>query len=318
MDALIHRLNAVIEEVLIARNMHLSARDFEQFYASYLANKEEAKGVEIADDVRLGLYLACRMPATTAALLRIFLDLPSEFKPRTISDLGSGSGSAIVAATEVFQSIERVTAVDANEELMGLASVILGKLGSSFAYKVETGSYLSMDSFANADLVTLSYTLNEIPTAERLHVVARAWAATTGMLVVVEPGSNPGFTTIMDIRDWAIEEGIHVLAPCSHHGVCPLRAIDWCHFHARFPRSKRLLQVKRGTLGYEDEPYTYIVLSRKVYDRGGNRILRAPTKVAHGLKVGVCTPSVVTEKIVPKSDSGYKQLKRLRAGDRLC
>ncbi len=316
MEAFIHKLNAHIEEILVHRKINLSARNFDDFRAAYVTNKQTNSGVSLSADVQLGLYLACRMPGTVSALARIFSDFPGDFHPRTLCDLGSGSGSAIVASANQFQTLTHAIAVDSNPELMRLGEEIQTRMTMDIGCKYVRESYTSYTPEHTCDLVTLSYTLNEIPENKRLSVVANAWAQCTGFMVIVEPGSKAGFATIMQMRDWALAQGIHIYAPCSHRGVCPLRANDWCHFHARFPRSKRLLQVKRGSRGYEDEPYTYLVLSRKEYDPRGQRVLSMPSKIPQGLTVSLCAPEYVKEKIVPKKDTHFKHVKRLKAGQR--
>lgn len=317
MESFIHKLNAHIEAILVQRKINFSVRDFDDFHAAYVRNKNTATGVPLKADIQRGLYLACRMPATVAAAHRVLSELPHDFYPRTQCDLGSGTGSAIVAAAARFPTLSQVTAIDANAQLLAMGEEILTRMTPALRRESIVESYGVGNVMTRADLVTLSYTLNEIPENQRLSVVANAWSHCTGFLVVVEPGSKAGFATIMQIRDWALAQGIYVYAPCSHQGVCPLRERDWCHFHTRFTRSKRLLQVKRGSRGYEDEPYSYLILSRLPVDRGGQRILSAPTKIPYGLKVSLCAPDTAEEKIYAKKDEQYKRLKHMNAGAKI-
>lgn len=53
-------------------------------------------------------------------------------------------------------------------------------------------------------------------------------------LLLVEPGTRLGGTTIMRLRALALERGLKALAPCAHDAACPLLAgrgsRSWCHF----------------------------------------------------------------------------------------
>ncbi len=53
-------------------------------------------------------------------------------------------------------------------------------------------------------------------------------------LLFVEPGTRLGGSTIMDLRQLAVEGGLTALAPCPHQAACPLSdgqgGRTWCHF----------------------------------------------------------------------------------------
>lgn len=53
-------------------------------------------------------------------------------------------------------------------------------------------------------------------------------------LLFVEPGTRLGGSTIMDLRQLAVEGGLTALAPCPHQAACPLSGGQgrrtWCHF----------------------------------------------------------------------------------------
>ncbi|MFT4302911.1 MAG: small ribosomal subunit Rsm22 family protein [Desulfovibrio sp.] len=53
-------------------------------------------------------------------------------------------------------------------------------------------------------------------------------------LLFVEPGTRLGGSTIMDLRQLAVEGGLTALAPCPHQADCPLLGRQggrtWCHF----------------------------------------------------------------------------------------
>ena len=49
-------------------------------------------------------------------------------------------------------------------------------------------------------------------------------------LLLVEPGTRLGGTTLMRLRELAVEGGLHAVAPCTADTPCPLRRGAWCHF----------------------------------------------------------------------------------------
>lgn len=56
-----------------------------------------------------------------------------------------------------------------------------------------------------------------------------------GLFVYVEQGSPKGFRFLSSFRNWIIEkprEEASIVAPCPHHGECPLlsKTRTWCHF----------------------------------------------------------------------------------------
>src|SRR5262249_23081192 len=112
---------------------------------------------------------------------------------------------------------------------------------------------LTTDALPAADLVIASFVIAEI--AEPSSVVTKLYAATTDVLVLIEPGTPQGFDRIRDARAQLLEQGAHILAPCTHANACPMGGSDWCHFTQRLPRSRDHMQAKGASVPYEDERY---------------------------------------------------------------
>ena len=49
-------------------------------------------------------------------------------------------------------------------------------------------------------------------------------------LLFVEPGTRLGGTTLMRLRELALEGGLHAVVPCTADTPCPLSRGAWCHF----------------------------------------------------------------------------------------
>jgi ribosomal protein RSM22 (predicted rRNA methylase) len=175
-------------------------------------------------------------------------------------------------------------------------------------------------SWPASDLVVAAYALAELPAAARARVVDAAWRAATRVLVLVEPGTPDGFAHIHDARAALIAAGAHVLAPCPHEGPCPMRAAaasgDWCHFAVRVPRTRRHRQVKGGTLGYEDEKYAYLVVSRDAHPgRPEARVLRHPRIEKGRIALALCTPDGAPRQIITRRDQSWRAARKVEWGD---
>src|SRR6185437_3849861 len=100
------------------------------------------------------------------------------------------------------------------------------------------------------DLVTISYVLNELLSADAVSVVHAAWQRTAQFLLIVEPGTPSGFAAIRKMRDELIAAGANVAAPCPHARECPIMGNDWCHFAQRIERSAEHRFAKSAKLGH--------------------------------------------------------------------
>ena len=133
-----------------------------------------------------------------------------------------------------------------------------------------------------------SYALNECLPETRRDIVAKAWQATKETLVLIEPGTPLGFSAIKTARTQLIKEGGFLVAPCTHENACPLTEGDWCHFSARLERLPFHRKIKDAQLGYEDEKYSYLIVSKKPFVRPAERIVRQVLQRPGHLILDVC------------------------------
>jgi ribosomal protein RSM22 (predicted rRNA methylase) len=248
-------------------------------------------------------YLATRLPATYAVLRKVFLEIDV---PKTILDCGAGPGTSIWALID--EPIEQLTLLEADPEFINLGKKLAPKTPFSTEWKV--GNFMHLKE--SADLLLFSYSLNEIPQEKLAAVIQKAYEQTQNFLVIVEPGTPSGFTRIRAIRTQLLSLGMSLQAPCPHHEACPMSGKDWCHFSARLSRSSLHRTLKKGTLGHEDEKYSYLVASKTPHTPSGARILRTPLKRKGHTVATLCT----AEGLVQKTFTG-KARKNLHWGDRL-
>jgi ribosomal protein RSM22 (predicted rRNA methylase) len=107
-----------------------------------------------------------------------------------------------------------------------------------------------------------------------------------------------------------------VAAPCPHHRPCPLQPPDWCHFAQRLPRSRDHLQVKGADVPFEDEKFSYVVLSRTRTQPVAARVLAPPHVTKSGVTVKLCKEGGVKNDTAARRDpETYRRFKSWRWGD---
>ncbi len=269
-------------------------------------------------------YLAARMPATYSALCHVFEELRHRIPDIQLSrllDLGAGPGSAMWAALSTFPEIAHVTLYERD-----LGLVEIGKrLGNhSTIAAIEQADWRIQDlekpfTPEKHDLTVLSYSAGELTSVGRRAVIETAWMNTEGYLVVVEPGTPRGFSSILEIRILLLSLGAYLVAPCPHALDCPMKEGDWCHFQSRLERTSIHRRVKGAVLGHEDEKFSYLIVSRERVVLPESRVLRHPLKHTGHLSLTLCNKQGSTEqKIISKKDGeAYRIARKLAWGDSL-
>lgn len=266
-------------------------------------------------------YTLSRLPATYAAAAAVFAavrEAEAGFAPKSFADIGAGPGTASWAALETWPNIAQVSLTDSNPQFLAMAKT----LATGAPHRpLARATYIAKDIFASAppraDLVTASFVLAEIADARLANVVEQLWSATVQLLVLVEPGTPAGFARIRDARDWLIEEGAHVVAPCTHDKPCPITGADWCHFSQRLPRSRDHLKVKGASVPFEDERYSYVAVSRDPIARTNlARIIAPPEETKSGITLPLCAERGLQRAFVSRRQRDvYTILRKAKWGD---
>jgi ribosomal protein RSM22 (predicted rRNA methylase) len=264
----------------------------------------------------IAAYAAYRMPATYAAAstaMRQAAAMTPGFAPRTHLDVGGGTGAAIWAAGAIWPTLERVTVVEHDPQIIDLGRRLArGARAASLRDTAWRHASIrpGLDRPA-ADLVTMSYALNELPDVQRPDVV-RWLAQDATMVIVIEPGTPAGYANVAAARQELAGAGLTIVAPCPHDGPCPIEAgRDWCHFSVRLPRTSLHRRVKAGTLGFEDEKFSYVAATRGQGPRVAARVLRHPQKRKGVVALRLCTDAEeVRDVIVSKRQGELYRLAR--------
>ncbi|KAM4881471.1 ribosome assembly protein METTL17, mitochondrial [Thomomys bottae] len=184
------------------------------------------------------LYMAARLDGGFAAVSRAFHEIHSripEFKPQTLMDFGSGTGSVTWAAHSTWgQSLREYVCVDNSTAMLNLAEKLLkGGLESGEPYipGVFFRQFLPVSPKVQFDIVVSAFALSELPSkAWRTKVVQTLWRKTNHFLVLVENGTKAGHRLLMEARDLVLKgtekvsldpRPSFVFAPCPHELPCP-------------------------------------------------------------------------------------------------
>lgn len=253
-------------------------------------------------------YLFARLPATYAAIEAVLDEVSAHnmnFTPTSMLDIGAGPGTASWVCAEQFPSLSSIDLIEKDHDWIVLGQELARlhpHLKKAHWYQHNITSAFTHDG---ADLVIASYALQELPAQEIAFVVGELWKKTQHTLVIVEPGTPKGFAIIRSARKLLINAGAHVVAPCSHENICPMQGSDWCHFKQRLARSRDHQQVKQVSLGYEDEKFSYVIVSRSEPKPYYARVIRAPIKRTGHIILDLCTASGLTREIVGRSEKAH-------------
>lgn len=268
-----------------ARLMHVPLRVLRQGYASLSrqyrettvspeervdlkdaapANQAPGSGFTPAQARGLG-YLAARLPATYAAASTALAQVPDQHLQnlRTVLDLGSGPGTATWALKERWPALESATFLESEPEMLAHAQALAGAY-PDFKVSLRPGDLQARLAEADPhDVVILAYVLSELDEAGQKDLLSKAWAKATQGLFLIEPGTPDASRRLLTARTQLIGEKGQIVAPCPQNGVCPAEKGEfWCHFSIRLERRGLHKMVKDADIGYEDEKFSWIYVSK--------------------------------------------------------
>jgi ribosomal protein RSM22 (predicted rRNA methylase) len=284
---------------------------------------ETRDGRQHLDDVSaVKAYLAARLPATYAAVrasMGYVAEAAPDFSPKSLLDIGAGPGTVLWAAADCWDGIEKTTMVEASEAVRGAGRILAKDAALPAAEWLAGDATGSLPKVEAADLVTLSYVLDELAPAAIGPLVDRLWALTSGLLLIVEPGTPAGWSRILATRGRLVAAGAHILAPCPHEKPCPLAAPDWCHFSRRVARTRLHRLTKGADVPWEDEKFIYLAASRTPAPDRAARILAPPRAGKGRIGLKLCRPDgMASEDTISKRDGElFRRVRRLDWGDRL-
>jgi ribosomal protein RSM22 (predicted rRNA methylase) len=228
-------------------------------------------------------------------------------------DVGAGTGAAGWAAMTQWPDLAAIAMLEPNPALRSLARTLAGE------GPLAGAEFLAVDLDAEkpkADLVVASYVLAELPQDKAGAVASALWQSAGAALALIEPGTPQGFVRIRAAREALIAAGAHVAAPCTHDNDCPMAGDDWCHFSQRLARSRDHMLLKAAHVPFEDERYSYVVVTRDKMASGA-RILAPPLETKPGLTFKLCGETGLRAQFVASRDrEEHRRVRKLGWGDR--
>jgi ribosomal protein RSM22 (predicted rRNA methylase) len=258
-------------------------------------------------------YLAVRFPATFAVAQTVWRDvLRAAPAIRSVLDAGAGPATASLAAHDVLDAGTHYTCLERDAGWGTTAAALARACGQRQTFRHGT---IGSDAGTH-DAAIACYSLSELDPGERIGAVDALWRASRAALIVIEPGTPAGFAVVRAARERVLAAGGHAAAPCPHDGPCPMSADDWCHRPVRVARSALHRAAKQAALGFEDEKFSYVVLTRRVPAwRGAGRVVRKPMKNAGHVHLDLCTEAGLVRETVTRSDkASYREARDVEWG----
>ncbi|WGL58666.1 small ribosomal subunit Rsm22 family protein [Pigmentibacter sp. JX0631] len=312
-----------LQESLTEIAKHYAPSALQQAYlklSTYYRNNREQIAFSLNSDLERLAYVLARMPATYAAVERVLQEvLPFAENLKSILDVGAGPGTASWASCETFSELENIQLIEQNQGM-----IEIGKKLALNQQKMKNANWLqknvlnSLDGIQSADLVLASYSFNEISEKDKEHFLSKFWEKTGQFFVLIEPGTPLGFQSVTFARNFFLKSNANILAPCPHSLSCPaLNKQDWCHFATRLQRTSMHKNLKMGEKGFEDEKFSYLIVSKNNLEKHFNaRITRHPEVHSGHLKLNLCTKDGFILKTHSKKDGQkYKEARKAEWGD---
>lgn len=266
-------------------------------------------------------YVAARLPSTCEATRAVFGELcrrATGLRVGSLLELGAGPAPGLWAAGRYFPDLVRATHVELDADMAEVGRRLLEarRFGASVESTWCVQDVERTRELGEHDLVLVGYVLGELSESARASLVDAAWDVTVAALVIVEPGTPAGAARVQGARARLIERGAHVAAPCPHADACPLASDDWCHFGARVNRSSLQRRLKGGSLGYEDEKFSYVAVTRGNADPCVARVLRRPRREPRRVALRLCTADGLREELVTRREGErYRAARKTGWGD---
>jgi ribosomal protein RSM22 (predicted rRNA methylase) len=268
----------------------------------------------------MAAYLVARAPATFAASRRAMAEIVRfipDFNPDSLLDVGAGAGSSSWAALDHWPGIAKISLLDNNQRFLETARAIASDSNVPALVRASTaiGSVTNCE-LPKSDLVVASYVLAELPVTSSGGIAVRLWQAASQVLLLVEPGTPAGFQRINAARSALTRAGANIVAPCTHANTCPMTGDDWCHFSVRLSRAREHMHAKSATVPFEDEPFSYLAVSRQPVAWATARIIRPARMSKSGISLRLCADTGMRDVTLPKRDKAvFKRVRKLNWGD---
>ena len=280
-------------------------------------NEERTGKTLLSKEIEALAYSIMRMPATYGAIstvLKNTLNIIKKNKFKTLLDIGSGTGATIWAVSNLLD-LDKIICLEREEAMRKIGQSLL-KYNEKQTDIEWINKDITKDELSAADIIIMSYVINELSEENRKFLIQKLLKSVAKLILIIEPGTPEGFKNVKQIQEIALNKGKYVIAPCTSQEICKLPDNDWCHSVVRMERTKIHKLLKNAELSYEDEKFSYIVISNEKYNLPEARILRHPIIEKGKIILKLCKKGNIEEKIVTKKDKDeFKKAKKKNCGD---
>ncbi|WP_062016844.1 small ribosomal subunit Rsm22 family protein [Aureimonas sp. AU4] len=311
-------LRARVDALLVGRPIAQLAEASGRLTRRYRAETRDG-ALHLNDERAAAAYVAARLPATFAAVhaaLQTLAQAMPDLAPASLLDAGAGPGTALWAAAEVFSTLEAAELLEASPAIRAVGERLAEE---AFAFRPtwRAADLLADPTGEPADLVTVSYVLDELPPSRIGPLCEALWSRTRRVMLVVEPGTPAGWRRVLAVRDRLLAQGARVAAPCPHEAACPIREPDWCHFARRVARSRIHLRTKGAEVPFEDEKFSYVALVREAPSGRVSRVLAPPRGGSGKVQLKLCRPdgSAGEALVTRREGERFRRARRVEWGD---
>lgn len=286
----------------------------------YLNNKHDGVSLVTTKEDAIA-YAIARMPATYSTVyssLKYALELIGNCSFGSMLDVGSGTGAAVWAASELL-NLKEIDCIEREHEMAKLGKNLLSSTTHNIVINWLNTDIKSFIPSRKYDIVIASYSINEMCEYDRDSIIRKLWDSANKLLLIVDAGTPYAHGLQQSIRNTLLKTNACLIAPCPQGINCKLSEDDWCHFICRVERTKLHKLIKEGELTYEDEKFSYSAFCKiKPIRVCRDRIIRRPNVLPKRLILQTCMTADSKPKILCKSDGEiYKFAKRLMTGDAL-
>jgi ribosomal protein RSM22 (predicted rRNA methylase) len=259
-------------------------------------------------------YVFSRMKATSYAVNFALNETLKNLTcfPKTLIDMGSGTGSAVFATTNLI-NLDKIDCFERQDEMIDIAKKLLKNNKDYNKIIFHKFDIINDNLDIKSDLVISSYMLNEFDDKNRLISVDKLWNMTNNYLLIVEPGTPNSYKELMEIKNYLKDKGAYIIAPCVCDS-CPL-INDYCNFTVRLDRSKLQKIAKNGESPFEDEKFFYMAFSKSQIKIDGARVIRHPIFRRKVVDLTLCTKFGIKKLSITKSNKFYKVVRNLTNND---
>ena len=280
-------------------------------------NEERTGKTLLSKEIEALAYSIMRMPATFGAVTTVLkntLNIIKNNKFKTLLDIGSGTGASIWAVDNLLE-VDKIICLEREEAMRKIGQSLL-KDNEKIRDIEWINKDITKEELPAADIITMSYVMNELAEENRKNLIEKLLKLNAKLILIIEPGTPEGFKNIKQIQEVALNKGAFIIAPCTSQEKCKLPEDDCCHSTVRVERIKIHKLLKNAELPYEDEKFSYIVISNEKYNLPDSRILRHPIIEKGKIILKLCEKGNIGEKIIVKKDKDkFKIAKKKNCGD---